>query len=109
VIGFSKASELVFTGDSINAEEALACGLVSKVVPDEHLMEEVHALAQRIAINPGHALRMTKRLLREAQRVELTTSLEMAAGMQALAHGTSDHKEAVAAFLEKRTPRFTGE
>lgn len=109
LIGLSKASELIFTGDSINATEALACGLVSRVVPDEHLMEEAHALAQRIAVNPGHALRMTKRLLREAQRVELATSLEMAAGMQALAHGTADHKEAVAAFLEKRAPHFTSE
>lgn len=71
-------------------------------------MEEAHSLAQRIAVNPGHALRMTKRLMREAQRVELATLLEMAAGMQALAHGTADHKEAVAAFLEKRTPHFTG-
>ncbi len=109
LVGLSKASELIFTGDSINATEALACGLVSKVVPDAQLIEAAHALAQRIAVNPGHALRMTKRLLREAQRVELATSLEMAAGMQALAHGTADHKEAVAAFLEKRAPHFTGE
>ena len=107
VVGLSKACELVFTGDPINAAEALACGMVSKVVPDTQLMDEAHALAKRIAVNPGHALRMTKRLMREAQQVKLDTLLEMSAGMQALAHGTADHIEAVTAFLEKRAPRFT--
>jgi len=109
VIGLSKAYEMTFTGDAVDANEALACGLVSKVVPDEKLLDEANALAQRIAVNPGHALRMTKRLLREAQHVKLDTLLELSAGMQSLAHGTADHKEAVAAFLEKRPPRFTGE
>lgn len=109
VVGFSKASEMAFTGDSIDANEALACGLVSKVVSDEKLMDEARALARRIVVNPGHALRMTKRLIREAQHIKLDTLLELSVGMQALAHGTADHKEAVAAFLEKRPPRFTGE
>lgn len=109
VVGQSKANELVFTGDSIDAAEAFACGLVSKVVQDEELMDEARALAKRIAVNPGHALRMTKRLLREAQQSRLETQLELSAGMQAIAHGTADHKEAVSAFLEKRPPRFTGE
>ena len=107
VVGLSKAYEMAFTGDSIDAAEALACGLVSKVVPDEQLLDEARALARRIAVNPGYALRMTKRLLREAQHVKLDTLLELSASMQALAHGTADHKEAIAAFLEKRPPRFS--
>jgi|SRR5580658_874504 enoyl-CoA hydratase/carnithine racemase len=109
VVGFSKASEMAFTGDVMNAEEALACGLVSRVVPDSDLLPTATALALRIAANPPHALRMTKRLLREGRHASLATLLEFSAGLQALAHATADHKEAVAAFLGKRPPNFTGE
>ncbi len=108
VVGFAKASELALTGDTIDAAEALACGLVSQVVPDAELLESAKAVARRIAANPPHVVRMTRRLLREACKVKLDTLLEMSAAMQALAHATEDHKEAVAAFLEKRPPNFTG-
>jgi enoyl-CoA hydratase/carnithine racemase len=108
IVGFSKACEMALTGDTINADEALACGLVSKVVPDGDLMPEAHRLALRIAANPPHVVRMTKRLLREASTANLATLLEMSAAMQALAHATSDHKEAVAAILGKRRPSFHG-
>jgi enoyl-CoA hydratase/carnithine racemase len=106
VVGMSKAMEMSFTGDSLSAAEALACGLVSKVVPDDRLMDEAHALAGRIAKNPGTGLRMTKRLLREGQHVRLESLLEMSAGFQAIAHKTPHHVEAVNAFIEKRTPNF---
>ncbi len=108
VVGYSKASEMAFTGDMLDAQEALACGLVSKVVPDAELMNEARKLAGRIAANPPHAVRMTKRLLREGRNVQLATLLELSAAMQSLAHATADHKEAVAAFLEKRKPEFGG-
>jgi enoyl-CoA hydratase/carnithine racemase len=108
VVGFSKATEMALTGDLLTAEEALACGLVSRVVPGETLMEEAMALASRIAANPPHAVRMTKRLLRQAQTDSLSGILEASAAAQALCHGTEDHAEAVAAFLEKRAPRFSG-
>lgn len=108
VVGFSKACEMALTGDPVDAAEALACGLVSKVVPDAELLDHARALARRIAANPPHAVRMTKRLLREGQSVKLDTLLELSAAMQALAHATDDHKEAVAAMLGKRAPRFTG-
>ena len=108
-VGFSKASEMAFTGDPIDAREALACGLVSRVVPDAELLATAKALAQRIAANPPHALRMTKRLLREGRQASLATLLEFSAGLQALAHATADHKEAIGAFLGKRPPNFTGE
>jgi len=108
IVGFSKASEMAFTGDTLNAQEALACGLVSRVVADDQLMIEARALAGRIAANPPHAVRMTKRLLREGRMASLTAILEASAAAQALCHATSDHREAVDAFLEKRAPRFTG-
>jgi enoyl-CoA hydratase/carnithine racemase len=108
VIGWSKAAEMALTGDMIDAAEALACGLVSQVVPDAELMDAARALARRIAANPPHAVRMTKRLLWEGRRSDLASLLEMAAAMQAAAHTTDDHAEAVEAFLGKRKPVFKG-
>jgi enoyl-CoA hydratase/carnithine racemase len=109
VVGWSKAAEMALTGDTIDAQEALACGLVSRVVPDAELMDAARALARRVAANPPHAVRMTKRLLWEGRRSDLATLLEMAAAMQAAAHVTEDHSEAVEAFLAKRQPVFKGD
>jgi len=106
VVGYSKASEMAFTGDAMKADEALACGLVSKVVPHDELMAEANKLAAKIALSPGHTLRMTKRLLREGQNSNLKTVLEMSAAMQSLAHATEDHQEAISAMLEKRKPVY---
>jgi enoyl-CoA hydratase/carnithine racemase len=99
LVGQSKAAELTFTGDTIDAVEALACGLVSKVVPADDLMDEARALADRMAANPGHSLRMAKRLLREGQHVRLDTLLEMSAAFQAIAHHTEEHDQAIDALL----------
>ena len=107
-VGYSRAAEMAFTGDMIDASEALAMGLVSKVVAPENLMEAALELAGRIARNPPHVLRWTKRLLKEAQHERLDNILTMAAAYQALAHQTQDHSEAVAAMLEKRIPEFHG-
>lgn len=109
VVGFAKAAEMSLTGDMLDASDALACGLVSRVVPDADLLAEARALAAKIAANPPHAVRMTKRLLWEARRADLPTVLEMSAAMQAVAHATGDHDEAVNAFLEKRKPVFKGD
>ena len=106
VVGMSKAAEMTFTGDAVNAAEALACGLVSLVVPVDRLMDEARSLASRIVANPGGALRLSKRLLREGQHMRLESLLEMSAGFQALAHKTPQHVEAVNAFVEKRKPVF---
>lgn len=108
VIGMPRASLLAFTGDTINAAKALEWGLVAEVVPDNLLQSNAQALAHRIAANPSHALRLTKRLLREGQHVRLDSLLELSAAYQALAHHTNDHLEAVNAFLDKRTPQYTG-
>ena len=109
VVGWSKAAEMALTGDMIDAQEALACGLVSQVVPDAELLDAARALARRIAANPPFAVRMTKRLLWEGRSAGLASVLEMAAPMQALAHATGDHDEAVEAFLAKRRPVFRGD
>jgi enoyl-CoA hydratase/carnithine racemase len=106
VVGYSKACEMAFTGDTLDAAEALACGLVSTVVPDAELIAAAKALAHRVAVNPPYAVRMAKRLLMEGRHTRLDTLLEMSAAMQALTHATPDHREAVDAFLEKRKPVF---
>ena len=107
-VGMSKASEMAFTGEAISAAEALACGLVSRVVAPDDLLAEANRLAAKIAANPAGVLRMTKRLLREGERSSLESLLELSAGYQAIAHKTADHKEAVMAFVEKRKPQFKG-
>jgi enoyl-CoA hydratase/carnithine racemase len=108
VIGYPRAAELMLTGDPIGAAEALQMGLVNKVVPADRLMEEARAFAERVAVNPPRSLRMTKRLLREAQNSRLSDVLELSAALQAIAHETADHREGVEAFLAKRKPVFTG-
>ncbi len=105
-IGMAKAAEMAFTGDAIKAQEALEFGLVSQVVPDDQLMQTAMELAERIAVNPPLSVRMAKQLLREGQRTELDTHLQMAAVMQATAHRTKDHKEAMDAIFEKRKGTF---
>jgi enoyl-CoA hydratase/carnithine racemase len=105
-VGMSKAAELTFTGDTLDAAEALRIGLVSRVVPHERLLDDALALARRIAANPVHSLRMSKKLLREGQHTRLDTLLELSAAFQAIAHETDDHREALDAWLGKRAPAF---
>lgn len=107
-VGLSKASEMIFTGDVLDAQAALDCGLVSRVVAAEMLMAQSQELAARIASRPAKALRLAKRLLREGQQQRLGDILELSAAYQALAHETDDHREAIDAFAQKREPRFTG-
>ncbi|MGB5077201.1 MAG: crotonase/enoyl-CoA hydratase family protein [Sphingorhabdus sp.] len=109
IIGFSKATELALTGEMIDAVEALRIGLVSQVVDPEELNAAARRIADKIAANPPHAVRMTKRLLREGQTAELKNILELSAALQSVAHATADNDEAINAFIEKRAPIFTGE
>lgn len=104
-VGMSHAFEMSFTGDPIDAEQALQWGLVSQVVEPDELMPAAMRLAQRIACNPPHALRMTKRLMLEAQHTRLDTTLEMSAGFQALAHHTAAHESALDAFIDAAAAR----
>jgi 2-(1,2-epoxy-1,2-dihydrophenyl)acetyl-CoA isomerase len=106
IIGASRAAELALTGDTIDADEALRIGLVSRVVPKEELMPQAMALAQRIAANPPQVLRWTKHLLAQARTATLGEALDAAGVFQGQAHHTADHAEAIAAFFEKRPPVF---
>ncbi|WP_322013641.1 crotonase/enoyl-CoA hydratase family protein [Paraburkholderia sp. J12] len=107
VVGWSRAAQLAFTGDTLGAREALEIGLVSSLAQPEALMDAALALAQRIAANPPQALRWTKRLLRAARQGTVSEALDAAGVLQGQAHHTADHAEAVHAFFEKRTPVFS--
>jgi enoyl-CoA hydratase/carnithine racemase len=107
-IGMSRACELLFTGDIIDAATAVDWGLVSKAVPPEQLMDEAMALATRIAAQPPHALRLAKNLLKQGQTATYDTIMEMSAAAQAISHMTEDHMEGVDALLEKRPADFKG-
>lgn len=109
VIGMSRAAQLFYTGDVIDAETACAWGLVSEVIPHDDLLSQAEALAAKIAQMPPHSLRQTKMLLRQGQQVSYDTALEMAANTQAMLHTTQDHAEGVAALIEKRAAEFKGE
>lgn len=106
-IGLSRTAEMLFTGDPIDAETALAWGLVSSVVQPDQLISEARGLAERIAYNPPRHLRLTKRLMRQAATAHLDEILELAAIFQGACHQTEDHAEAVDALLEKRPARFS--
>lgn len=108
-IGLSRAAEMTFTGEPVDAETALNWGLVSKVVSPEELLPEARKLAERIAYNPPRQLRLAKRLLREGLNTRLDSVLELAAAFQGACHQTGDHSEAVDALLEKRSAVFTGD
>lgn len=107
-IGLSRAAEMTFTGEPIDAATALEWGLVSKVVDPDDLLPEARKLAARIAHNPPRQLRMAKRLLREGLTTRLDSVLQLAAAYQGACHQTEDHAEAVNALLEKRPAEFTG-
>jgi enoyl-CoA hydratase/carnithine racemase len=108
VIGMARASELLYTGDTIDAQTALSWGLVSRVVPGATLADEAMKLARKISQQPPDVLRMTKKLLREGQAVSFDNIMELSAAMQALAHHTEDHGEAIDAFFEKRPGDYKG-
>jgi enoyl-CoA hydratase/carnithine racemase len=107
-VGLSRAAEMAFTADPIDAETALAWGLVSKVTSPEELMDTAMSMAQRIARNPPQQLRLTKRLMREGTTSTLDQLLELSAAYQGAVHQTEDHAEAVSALLERREGKFTG-
>ncbi|HEX4183877.1 MAG TPA: crotonase/enoyl-CoA hydratase family protein [Caulobacteraceae bacterium] len=107
-IGMSRACELLFTGDVIDAATAASWGLVSRVTPAEQLMTEAMALAEKIAAQPPHALRLAKTLLKQGQTTSYDTLMEMSAAAQAISHLTEDHMEGVDSILEKRSANFTG-
>lgn len=107
-VGYSRAAELCLLGERLSAEEALRWNLVNRVVDDGQLAATTHELATRLAALPTKAIGLTKRALNRAWTADLDDQLEWEAFLQQTAGQTVDHREGVAAFLEKRPPRFVG-
>ena len=105
-VGYSNACKMAFSGEPVQAEEALAMGLVSEVVEPEGLVDRALALAASIAANPPHAVRLTKQLMRASEKASLNELLDMSAAFQAVCHAEPDHMEAVNAFFEKRPGNY---
>jgi enoyl-CoA hydratase/carnithine racemase len=106
IVGLGKATELIYFGDTINAEEAHRIGLANRIVPSATLMDEAYSWAKRLKESPLYALGVTKELFESEANVNLETALEMEAAAQARCMQTPDFAEGYNAFIEKRPPRF---
>ena len=102
LVGVSKALELFFTGDFVDAPEALRIGIVNKVFPDATLMEEVEKIARRMCQAPGLTLRMTKRAIYQGMRNDLRTNLDLISSHYAVITSTEAHKTLVRSFIAAR-------
>ncbi len=108
LIGYSRAAQLLLTGQLIDASTAREWGLLSEVTPADELLPRALELAGQIAAQPPAALRMAKQLLRAGRQDRFESVMDMSANLQGILQRTKDHEEALAAFFEKRPPNFTG-
>jgi enoyl-CoA hydratase/carnithine racemase len=106
IVGLGKATELVYLGDTIDAQEAFRIGLANRVVPGDSLMAEAYQWARRLKDGPLYALGVTKELLDREANLDLKTALEMEAQAQARCMETPDFAEGYRAFVERRRQRF---
>jgi len=102
LVGTAKALELFFTGDFVDAQEALRLGLVNQVFPDDALMTDVERIARRMARAPALTLRMIKRAVHQGMRNDLRTNLDLISSHYAVITATQEHKDAVRAFIAAR-------
>ncbi|SYX82380.1 enoyl-CoA hydratase-related protein [Paenibacillus alvei] len=107
-VGQRKAMELLLTGDTMPAEEALRCGLINKVAPVELYLEETLKLARRIANQPPLAVSLIKQAVRKAEDLSLAEGLDFERQCFHLLFASEDQKEGMLAFQEKRRPQFKG-
>jgi 2-(1,2-epoxy-1,2-dihydrophenyl)acetyl-CoA isomerase len=108
LVGTGKARELYYTAEPLDAEQALALGVVNRVVPDADLIDATMLLARKLARGPRIALALMKQNFNAAERGTLAQLLDLEARHQIETGRTKDHKEAARAFVEKRAPAFTG-
>ena len=109
LVGHARAFEMAVNAEKISATQALSWGLVNRVVPHGQLYENTQAWARQIAAGPTLAYGLTKRAMMKGLATDLETALEYEAYMQDIAGASTDSKEAIQAFLQKRTPNFTGQ
>lgn len=107
-VGWKRATELLMTGDVVDARQALEMGMINRVVPDDELMTAAYRLAARLANAPTVAIGRIKEMLEQSATNDLSTQLELERKMQLKSGQTEDFKEGVAAFIEKRPPKFKG-
>lgn len=107
-LGRHRAAELMFTGEPMSAAEAAAAGLVNRVFPATEFADGVREAARRLAAAPTVAIGLAKRSINHAEQADLAASMAFEAALQDVAGRTDDHGEGLAAFAEKRDPRFTG-
>lgn len=105
VVGWQRATELALTARSVDAEEAMRIGILLEVVPSDELSDRVMELAKTIASKPRPAVALAKRLLRQARSMDLDGFLELSAALQAVAHSTPEHEEAVKSYVERLNSR----
>jgi enoyl-CoA hydratase/carnithine racemase len=108
VVGFAKASEMFFTGDMVNADDALKIGLLNHIFSEEEVELKVRDLANKIANNAPVAIRLTKRALIHAQENSLHAHLDLLAAYQGISQRTNDHFEGLKALKNKSTADFKG-
>ena len=109
VVGYPRALEMALTCRVIEAAEAQQWGLVTHVVEANALLETAMTMARTIAAFPPRSVRLNKRLIRQSMNLTLEECLELSAAYQGIVQHTADQREAVAALVEKRPPRFTGQ
>ncbi|MEM7254731.1 MAG: enoyl-CoA hydratase-related protein [Pseudomonadota bacterium] len=108
LIGITKALEMLWTGDFIDAEQAERIGLVSRVVDDDALLDDTYAFAERLVNGPARAIQLMKKTLYQSIGLSMGQALDTVSSHMGVLVSTDDHREAINAFLEKRAPDFKG-